>query len=108
MIQTKKIRKITFLKEDLVYSTNVPDTENYITEGGLVNKNCVIDRFYDGEIIVNLHNPTANPVQITDGMKIAQCLLLPVPNWAFEEAPPEEVLNQLSDRGAKGFGSSGI
>ena len=90
------------------YYLQVENRSGVATKMGLLRGACVIDRFYDGEIVVNLHNPTFLPVSVERGMKIAQCLLLPVPDWSFEEAPADYTLNKGTLRAEKGFGSSGI
>lgn len=106
MTKIKKIKKITYIKNDFVYSTNVDRYENYITEDGSVNKNCVVDQYYDGEIIVNLHNPKLTPEVVEPGAKIAQFILAPVPECEIVEVDESEVLNQGSKRGEGGFGST--
>lgn len=62
----------------------------------------VIDAGYRGEIIVALLNTGEEAVEITVGDRIAQLLVQPVLNVAFEEGdlPP-------SERGTGGFGSTG-
>lgn len=69
---------------------------------GVVTFTGVIDEGYRGNLIVVL-SPVAGNVKIHGGQKIAQLLVLPV-------AYPQVVeVNELSDsdRGIKGFGSSG-
>lgn len=63
----------------------------------------VIDSGYRGEILVVLHNLSQEHYEFEAGSKIAQMLLLPV-----STVPMLEV-NELrdSERGEKGFGSSG-
>lgn len=90
------------------YFLQVENRSGISTKMGLIRGACVIDRFYDGEILVNLHNYTNVPVLVQSGMKVAQCLLLPVPDWSFEEAPEDYTLNSGTLRADKGFGSSGI
>jgi dUTP pyrophosphatase len=63
----------------------------------------VIDSGYRGEILVVLHNLTQEHFEFEAGSKIAQMLLLPVstmPTFEVEELG-------TSERGEKGFGSSG-
>ena len=79
---------------------------------GLALKHCItvlnapgtVDSDYRGEIKVMLINHGTTPVTIHTGDRIAQLVIAKV-----EMLEPEEV-EQLSntDRGAKGFGSSGI
>ena len=63
----------------------------------------VVDAGYRGEVLVMLHNLNDEAIEFEAGAKIAQMLILPV-----STAPIVEV-NQLSDsdRGERGFGSSG-
>jgi deoxyuridine 5'-triphosphate nucleotidohydrolase len=63
----------------------------------------VIDNSYRGELIVQLHSSRSDYTQINKGDKVAQLIIQKVPHF------PIDVVNQLSDsdRGEKGFGSSG-
>lgn len=63
----------------------------------------VIDNGYRGNIIVCLCNLTDNEITIEPGNKIAQLLILPLLDITIEET------NELgtTERGDKGFGSSG-
>lgn len=63
----------------------------------------VIDSGYRGEIMVCLLNTSDETVSIKAGDRIAQILFQPVP--FFEIVEVEELME--SDRGDKGFGSSG-
>lgn len=75
------------------------------TKTGLApaNKVGVIDSDYRGEIIVALHNHSSIDATVECGERIAQMVIAPAPQFAFEEA------NELSssERGAGGFGSTG-
>ncbi len=67
----------------------------------------VIDCQYRGEIkaiVHNLYEDTDQPFEITNGMKIAQMLILPVPQVIFV---PVGTLSE-TNRGAGGFGSTGV
>lgn len=66
-----------------------------------------VDRGYLGEIKVPLFNMNNNSLTIEKGMKVAQAVLCPVVCGKFVEF---EQLNDLgtSERGDKGFGSTGI
>lgn len=66
-----------------------------------------VDQNYSGEIRVILENSDSNNVgkiKITKGMKIAQAVLAPVARASFEEVAELEE----SNRGTKGFGSTGV
>jgi dUTP pyrophosphatase len=69
----------------------------------IVNSPGLVDSGYRGEIrIVLLNTDTAEPFVVEPGMRIAQLVVLPVPELepvAMEELPE-------SDRGVRGFGSS--
>ena len=75
------------------------------TKTGLApaNKVGVIDSDYRGEIIVALHNHSSIDTTVECGERIAQMVIAPAPQFAFEEA------NELSssERGEGGFGSTG-
>ena len=67
------------------------------------NKVGVIDSDYRGEITVALHNHGAEPRTVEPGQRVAQLLITPVLQTAYE------VSETLSDtaRNAGGFGSTG-
>ena len=63
----------------------------------------VIDSGYRGEWKIILHNTTSEPFEIKAGDKIIQCIV-----QKFEPTEITEVANlEDSERGEKGFGSSG-
>ena len=63
----------------------------------------VIDADYRGEIMVALHNHSAQPQTIEHGERIAQLILMPYLTAAYEQ------VDSLTDteRGTGGFGSTG-
>jgi len=63
----------------------------------------VIDSGYRGLISVFIYNLSDKPFSIKKGDKIAQLVILPVPNMKFKKVV--ELPN--SKRGEKGFGSTG-
>ncbi len=73
---------------------------------GLRPANCVgvIDADYRGECTVALHNDTDEPRTIAPGERIAQLVILPFLEVDFQQRDslPE------TDRGAGGFGSTGL
>ncbi len=74
------------------------------TKQGLFIHAGVIDPGYTGEIKILLFNSTKSPITIKRGAKIGQMFLMPV----FTVADYQTVGNlDDTDRGAKGFGSSG-
>ena len=89
------------------YYLEVKDRSGMATKQGLKIGAKVIDRFYDGEIKINLHNISGKEPEIIEPFqKIAQLVLLPKPEYIWEESQVDD-LNQNSQRGEKGFGSSG-
>ncbi|APX14004.1 dUTP diphosphatase [Tateyamaria omphalii] len=69
----------------------------------LVNSPGTIDSDYRGEVGVIMLNTGNEPFEVTHGMRVAQMVLAPVVQAAFEET------DSLDDtaRGAGGFGSTG-
>ena len=69
----------------------------------IVNAPGLVDSGYRGELLVNLQNtdPTA-PFLVLPGMRIAQLVVLPVPELELVEV--DELPG--SERGVRGFGSS--
>ena len=63
----------------------------------------VVDAGYRGEVLVMLHNLNEESIEFEAGSKIAQMLILPVSTAPVVEV--EELAD--SDRGERGFGSSG-
>lgn len=76
------------------------------TKRGLApaNKVGVIDSDYRGEIMVPIHNHTANTQQIAAGERIAQMVIMPYIKADFLES---DTLDE-TDRAQKGFGSTGV
>jgi dUTP pyrophosphatase len=68
----------------------------------IVNTPGLVDSGYRGELLVNLLNTGREPFVVEPGMRIAQLVVLPVPDVRIVEVDelPE------SDRGTRGFGSS--
>jgi len=71
---------------------------------GVVNAPGTIDSDYRGEVAVILINLGTTPFPIQRGDRIAQLVIAPVAGIEWEEA---ESLGE-SERGAGGFGSSGL
>ena len=105
----KKVVKREVIGVQPVFSTNVVDLGNYITEGDVINKNCVVDENYQGECHLNLTNTGDCNITIEAGDKIVQGLVLPINYCQTEEMSSLEELykDSTSDRGSDGFGSSG-
>ena len=70
----------------------------------LTNGVGLIDSDYRGEIMVSLRNDSDQDVVIEDGMRIAQMVIMQVPQVTFAECG---ILGETK-RGENGFGSTGI
>ena len=70
---------------------------------GVANAPGLVDAGYRGEVKVIMVNHGVEPVDISRGDRIAQLVIVPIPEWDFEEVEelPESV------RGEGGFGSTG-
>lgn len=71
----------------------------------VLNSPGLIDSGYRGELKVLLANTGPEPVAIERGQRIAQLLVLPVPDMELYEV--DELPAAIDDRGQQGFGSSG-
>ena len=71
--------------------------------GTVVNAPGTIDSDYRGEIKILLINLGQEPVEITDGMRIAQMVLAPI---LRPEITHRDTLDE-TERGSGGFGSTG-
>jgi dUTP pyrophosphatase len=79
------------------------DRSGIASTTSLILKAGVIDESYRGEIKCVMANYGSYPVSIKRGDKIAQFLLLPVPQVILTEV---DEISEVTDRGTKGFGSS--
>jgi dUTP pyrophosphatase len=68
----------------------------------IVNTPGLVDSGYRGELLVNLLNTDRAPFVVEPGMRIAQLVVLPVPEVEVVEV--DEL--PASERGVRGFGSS--
>ena len=82
----------------LLVSKSGLNTRYNITSTGL------IDEGYSGEIVVKLHNHGGLPYFVAKGDKITQLVVIPV---LYEAVELVDDLQQDSERGDKGFGSTG-
>ena len=71
----------------------------------VLNTPGLIDSGYRGELRVILVNSGREPVVVERGRRIAQLLVLPVPDLTFDEV--DDLPPSIDDRGGQGFGSSG-
>ena len=75
-----------------------------LAKSGLHTLAGVIDEGYRGEILVNILNLNLEDYQVVTGQKIAQLLIQPI---LYPEIV-ETKLDDLTERGANGFGSTGL
>ncbi len=80
------------------------DKSGIATKYGIKTMAGVIDSGYRGEILILLHNLSSEEFRIQKGSKIAQMLIQPVKQEEIIEA---EELDE-TERGSKGFGSTGM
>lgn len=73
----------------------------------VLNSPGTVDRGYLGEIKVPVFNTNNNSIIIEKGMKVAQAVLCPVVCGRFVQFQESEDLG-TSERGDKGFGSTGL
>ena len=77
------------------------------TKQGLDVLACVIDQDYQGECHISLVNTSAEYQYIKFGQKIVQAILEPVYLAQVHEVEFKELYQEESERGDKGFGSTG-
>jgi dUTP pyrophosphatase len=82
----------------LLVSKSGLNTKHNITSTGL------IDEGYTGEIVVKLYNHGKEPYVVNDGDKISQMVVLPIVRQEIEIV---DDLDEKTERGNNGFGSSG-
>lgn len=75
---------------------------------GLMVGACVVDSDYQGEIHLHLVNTSIDDVTIEAGEKLTQFLLIPVDHCEVDVVNESDLFSHESDRGAGGFGSTGI
>jgi dUTP pyrophosphatase len=85
----------------MVYSRSGHGFKNGVR---LANSVGVIDSDYRGELKIKLHNDSSRVFSVNRGDRIAQAMIVPVSQVTFETA--DEL--GATDRGAGGFGSTGV
>jgi len=87
-----------------------PDTWGWLTarsstlrDKGLIVQGGVIDGSFRGEVLTQVFNPTADEIVVEEGDRISQLILMPL------ITPAVVFVDELdrTDRGGRGFGSSG-
>ena len=104
--QTVKIHTGIAMKLPAGYFGAVFARSGVATKRGLRPANCVgvCDEDYIGEVIVALHNDSNVEQMVVGGERIAQYVVIPYQTVAFTEADELEE----TERGAGGFGSTGV
>jgi dUTP pyrophosphatase len=101
----------TGLKLDIPDNTEIqvrPKSGLAIKHGlTVLNTPGTVDQGYTGEIQVIVFNTNNHTVTIPKGMKVAQAVLCPVLNGSMVNLEPTNQVED-KDRGANGFGSTGI
>lgn len=80
-----------------------------IAKNGLIIGAQVIDPYYSGEVHLDLHNVGTLTINLIQGMKIAQMLIIPCFHFIPTEVDQQDLYEHVemnSKRGEKGFGSS--
>ena len=92
-----------------VFSTNVENNHNYISDNGIINHNCVVDEGYTGEVHIHLFNDGEKCVQLLPGDKIVQFILVQIGDHIIQEVTPElyDEMTITYERGTGAFGSTG-
>ena len=86
------------------YCMVAKDRSGLASKNGVHIRAGVIDSDYRGEVCAVVANSGPYEFEVEEGMKVAQMLLVPVPKAQFEEV---DDLTE-TERGAGGFGSSGL
>lgn len=84
------------------YATMIKSKSGLSVKGGIISEG-VIDRGYDGEVVVKLYNLGDKAVRFERGDKITQLVIVPVLCCQFVQA--DRIFS--GDRGDNGFGSTG-
>ncbi len=100
------------IKVDILDKNTYLDFENksgIATKKSLIVGAQVVDAIYQGEVHINVHNVSNVPQVITFGQKLAQAIHKEYRNTEWEEITNDEYDNiEVSNRGAGGFGSTGL
>jgi dUTP pyrophosphatase len=67
---------------------------------------CCVDEDYEGEVHLHMINTSNKDQVIATGQKLVQFVLIPVAYFDVEEV--EEIQSRNTERGAGGFGSTGL
>jgi dUTP pyrophosphatase len=67
---------------------------------------CVVDEDYEGEVHLHMINTSDKDQVVATGQKLVQFVLIPVSYFDVEEV--DEIPSKNTERGAGGFGSTGL
>jgi dUTP pyrophosphatase len=97
------------LSFDIGYEIQVRPKSGLALKQGLtvLNTPGTVDSGYNGEIMVIVFNTNPKPFTVVRGTKIAQAVLCPVINGKYVNLQLVDKIEN-KDRGANGFGSTGI
>ena len=97
------------LSFDIGYEIQVRPKSGLALKQGItvLNTPGTVDSGYNGEIMVIVFNTNPKPFTVARGMKIAQAVLCPVINGKYVNLQLVDKIEN-KDRGANGFGSTGI
>jgi len=95
------------------YALEIKNRGSMASKVGLIVGAHLVDAGYQGEIMIDLHNISQNPIDLKPGDKIAQFVVYPVVHVRMLEVDPrglfedqEEIV--ISNRKEGGFGSTGM
>lgn len=74
---------------------------------GLQAGACVVDEDYQGEVHLHVRNVSSDVQSVKPGEKLVQALLVPVEYCDVEVVEPEDLYDEVTERGEGGFGSTG-
>ena len=93
------------------YMLEIKNRSGIAAKRSLIVGACVVDRGYDGEGFINLHNVGKETQVIEPGTKIAQAVMVPVVHFRAVETQSGDLYSwdpiAISDRGDGALGSTG-
>lgn len=91
------------------YFISVRPRSGWSIKEGITQSNApgTIDSDYRGELLIPLINLSKNVIQISHGQRIAQILCEKIIPIKWQECSMQEIQNEPTQRGDKGFGSTG-
>ena len=89
------------------YMLQIMNKSGIASKRSLLTGACVVDRGYNGEIFINLHNVGKTPQVISQGEKLAQGVFVKICTPSVVEISEDLIYEKPTDRGSGGFGSTG-